>query len=43
MTGFLLCGVGNVDARKKTNYLVVDSSALSHSAACDYAMRLSPC
>lgn len=25
ITGFLLAGVGNVDLRKKTNYLVVDS------------------
>ncbi|KAG1668467.1 hypothetical protein FOA52_005240 [Chlamydomonas sp. UWO 241] len=25
ITGFLLSGVGNVDIRKKTNYLVVDS------------------
>lgn len=26
MTGFLLAGVGNVDLRKKSNYLVVDES-----------------
>lgn len=33
ITGFLLAGVGNVDLRRKTNYLVVDSSeALLHSA-----------
>ncbi|KAG6545411.1 hypothetical protein Mapa_013011 [Marchantia paleacea] len=25
VTGFLLAGVGNVDLRRKTNYLVVDS------------------
>lgn len=25
MTGFLLAGVGNVDLRRKTNYLVVDN------------------
>lgn len=25
ITGFLLAGVGNVDARKKSNFLVVDS------------------
>ncbi|GAQ79877.1 Vacuolar H+-ATPase V1 sector subunit F [Klebsormidium nitens] len=25
ITGFLLAGVGNVDLRRKTNYLVVDS------------------
>lgn len=29
MTGFLLAGVGNVDIRKKCNYLIVDSSTLS--------------
>jgi vacuolar-type H+-ATPase subunit F/Vma7 len=27
VTGFLLAGVGNSDIRKKTNFLVVDSSA----------------
>jgi len=26
VTGFLLAGVGNVDLRRKTNYLIVDSS-----------------
>lgn len=26
ITGFLLAGVGNVDLRKKTNFLAVDSS-----------------
>lgn len=26
MTGFLLAGVGNVDLRRNTNYLLVDSS-----------------
>lgn len=26
ITGFLLAGVGNVDLRKKRNYLVVDGS-----------------
>lgn len=26
VTGFLLAGVGNVDLRRKTNYLVVDNS-----------------
>ena len=26
ITGFLLAGVGNVDLRKKRNYLVVDAS-----------------
>ncbi|KAJ4975536.1 hypothetical protein NE237_000642 [Protea cynaroides] len=25
VTGFLLAGVGNVDVRRKTNYLIVDS------------------
>ncbi|XP_052209647.1 V-type proton ATPase subunit F-like isoform X2 [Diospyros lotus] len=25
VTGFLLAGVGNVDLRRKTNYLIVDS------------------
>ncbi|PIA57030.1 hypothetical protein AQUCO_00600034v1 [Aquilegia coerulea] len=25
ITGFLLAGVGNVDLRRKTNYLIVDS------------------
>ncbi|KAH7571711.1 hypothetical protein JRO89_XS04G0124000 [Xanthoceras sorbifolium] len=28
ITGFLLAGVGNVDLRRKTNYLIVDSSRL---------------
>nr|DAD36653.1 TPA_asm: hypothetical protein HUJ06_007294 [Nelumbo nucifera] len=28
VTGFLLAGVGNVDLRRKTNYLIVDSSML---------------
>ncbi len=28
ITGFLLAGVGNVDLRKKRNYLVVDSSEI---------------
>ena len=28
VTGFLLAGVGNVDLRKKSNFLIVDSSAL---------------
>jgi len=27
VTGFLLTGVGNVDSRKKKNFLVVDGSA----------------
>lgn len=26
ITGFLLAGVGNIDTRKKSNYLAVDSS-----------------
>uniref|UniRef100_A0A2P2KHT8 V-type proton ATPase subunit F n=1 Tax=Rhizophora mucronata TaxID=61149 RepID=A0A2P2KHT8_RHIMU len=26
VVGFLLAGVGNVDLRRKTNYLIVDSS-----------------
>lgn len=26
IVGFLLAGVGNVDIRRKTNYLIVDSS-----------------
>ncbi len=26
ITGFLLSGVGNIDIRKKSNFLVVDSS-----------------
>lgn len=28
VTGFLLAGVGNVDLRKKTNFLVVNESEL---------------
>ena len=28
MTGFLLAGVGNVDLRRKTNFLVVNESTL---------------
>ena len=31
MTGFLLAGVGNVDLRRKTNYLVVNESAATTS------------
>jgi V-type H+-transporting ATPase subunit F len=26
VVGFLMAGVGNVDIRRKTNYLIVDSS-----------------
>jgi V-type H+-transporting ATPase subunit F len=26
VTGFLLAGVGNVDARRKSNFLIVDNS-----------------
>jgi V-type H+-transporting ATPase subunit F len=26
VTGFLLAGVGNVDVRRKSNFLIVDSS-----------------
>lgn len=33
ITGFLLSGMGNVDIRKKTNFLVVDSSKCSHVEA----------
>ncbi|WMV15284.1 hypothetical protein MTR67_008669 [Solanum verrucosum] len=33
ITGFLLAGVGNVDLRRKTNYLIVDSSLMAHVAA----------
>ncbi|RWR96074.1 V-type proton ATPase subunit F [Cinnamomum micranthum f. kanehirae] len=29
VTGFLLAGVGNVDLRRKTNYLIVDSTAIN--------------
>ena len=29
ITGFLLAGVGNVDLRRKTNYLIVDSSTFT--------------
>ncbi|GAA0147359.1 ATP synthase [Lithospermum erythrorhizon] len=29
VTGFLLAGVGNVDLRRKTNYLIVDSKTTS--------------
>ena len=32
VTGFLLAGVGNVDARRKTNFLIVDSSTFPFSA-----------
>ncbi|XP_009776814.1 V-type proton ATPase subunit F isoform X2 [Nicotiana tabacum] len=28
ITGFLLAGVGNVDLRRKTNYLIVDSTTV---------------
>ena len=31
VTGFLLAGVGNVDLRRKTNYLIVDSSMCTTS------------
>ena len=30
VTGFLLAGVGNIDVKRKTNFLVVDSSTLLH-------------
>jgi hypothetical protein len=32
VTGFLLAGVGNVDLRKKTNFLIVNESTLVHNA-----------
>lgn len=32
VTGFLLAGVGNVDLRKKTNFLVVNESMPSYIA-----------
>ena len=32
-TGFLLAGVGNVDIRKKTNFLCVDSSESALTSA----------
>ena len=34
ITGFLLAGVGNVDLRRKSNFLVVDSSALAPGPVC---------
>lgn len=38
ITGFLLAGVGNVDLRRKTNYLIVDGSNV-FSASSSYAMH----
>ena len=29
VTGFLLAGVGNVDAKRKSNFLIVDNSCVS--------------
>jgi V-type H+-transporting ATPase subunit F len=31
VTGFLLAGVGNVDARRKSNFLIVDNSESTHA------------
>lgn len=36
MTGFLLAGVGNVDLRRKTNFLVVNESELASPFWVDY-------
>lgn len=33
ITGFLLAGVGNVDLRRKSNFLIVDQSAPARAAA----------
>ena len=47
MTGFLLAGVGNVDLRRNTNYLVVNESEPSsndvayHAWSCDAISALS--
>ena len=32
ITGFLLAGVGNVDLRRKSNFLIVDQSASAQAA-----------
>ena len=47
ITGFLLAGVGNVDLRRKSNFLIVDQSAsaqaaLAHSALLVWRALLAP-
>ncbi|KAF8401785.1 hypothetical protein HHK36_012731 [Tetracentron sinense] len=41
ITGFLLAGVGNVDLRRKTNYLIVDSICLIYFV--EGSKSISPC
>jgi hypothetical protein len=43
VTGFLLAGVGNVDLRKKTNYLIVDNSNNFHLLICLISLSISCC
>ena len=40
ITGFLLAGVGNVDLRKNSNFLIVNESELSLSIASDFCLLL---
>ncbi|CAA3003235.1 V-type proton ATPase subunit F [Olea europaea subsp. europaea] len=39
ITGFLLAGVGNVDLRRKTNYLIVDSMKQIEEAFKEFTTR----
>ena len=40
ITGFLLAGVGNVDLRRKSNFLIVDQSASAQAALARRAILL---
>ena len=40
MTGFLLAGVGNLDLRKKSNFLVVNESTFSQQSRAPSALCL---
>ena len=40
ITGFLLAGVGNVDLRRKSNFLIVDQSASAQAALTCRALLL---
>lgn len=40
VTGFLLAGVGNVDLRRKSNFLVVTESETSHCCNCMHVIML---
>ena len=42
MTGFLLAGVGNLDLRKKSNFLVVNESTFSQQSRAPSALQKLP-